>query len=135
MTDPWGQYLDKAYTEYDAHFLGWTGDFNSVDNFLASFFGNLENNRFATNLQDFGAELSAELVAADGIVDEAERTAAYEEINRRIMEEWLPALPISHSPPAIVVSSDVEGLIPSPLTAERFDTITVAGIGVVVHQR
>lgn len=127
VTDPWGQYLDKAYTEYDAHFLGWTGDFNSVDNFLASFFGNLENNRFATNLQDFGPTLSEELVAADGIPDEAERTAKYEELNRRIMEEWLPALPISHSPPAIVVSSEVEGLIASPLTAERFDTVTVGG--------
>lgn len=127
VTDPWGSYLDKAYTEYDAYFLGWTGDFNSVDNFLASFFGNLENNRFATNLQDFGPDLSAALVEADGIVDEAERTAAYEELNRKIMEEWLPGLPISHSPPAIVVSGDVEGLIASPLTAERFDTITVGG--------
>ena len=43
------------------------------------------------------------------------------------MEEWLPGLPISHSPPAIVVSGDVTGLVPSPLTAERFDTIEVSG--------
>ena len=127
VTDPWATYLDKAYTEYDAHFLGWTGDINSADNFLASFFGNVERNRFATNLQDFGAELGEEIVAADGILDEAERTAAYEELNQRIMEEWLPGLPISHSPPAIVVSDDVSGLVPSPLTAERFDTIEVAG--------
>jgi peptide/nickel transport system substrate-binding protein len=127
VTDPWATYLDKAYTEYDAHFLGWTGDINSADNFLASFFGNVERNRFATNLQDFGPELGEEIVAADGILDEAERTAAYEELNRRIMEEWLPGLPLSHSPPAIVVSADVTGLVPSPLTAERFDTIEVAG--------
>lgn len=126
-TDPWGTYLEKAYTDYDAHFLGWTGDFNSADNFVASFFGNVDNNRFATNLQDFGTELGDEIVAADGILDEAERTAAYEELNRRIMEEWLPGLPISHSPPAIVVSGDVTGLVASPLTAERFDTIEVAG--------
>ena len=127
VTDPWGSYLDKAYTEYDAYFLGWTGDFNSVDNFLASFFGNLDNNRFATNLQDFGQQLSDDLVAADGIADEAERTEAYKEINRKVMEEWLPGLPISPSPPALVVSGDVEGLIASPLTAERFDTVTVSG--------
>ena len=126
-TDPWATYLDKAYTDYDAYFLGWTGDFNSADNFVASFFGNVERNRFATNLQDFGQELGDEIVAADGILDEAERTAAYEELNRRIMEEWLPGLPISHSPPAIVVSGDVTGLVPSPLTAERFDTIEVSG--------
>ena len=126
-TDPWATYLDKAYTEYDAYFLGWTGDINSADNFLASFFGNVENNRFATNLQDFGQELGDEIVAADGVLDEAERTAAYEELNARIMEEWLPGLPLSHSPPAIVVSDEVSGLVPSPLTAERFDTIEVAG--------
>jgi peptide/nickel transport system substrate-binding protein len=126
-TDPWATYLDKAYTEYDAYFLGWTGDFNSADNFVASFFGNVENNRFATNLQDFGQELGDEIVAADGILDEDERTAAYEELNARIMEEWLPGLPISHSPPGIVVSDDVDGLVPSPLTAERFDMIEVAG--------
>lgn len=129
VTDPWAQYLEKAYTEYDAHFLGWTGDFDSVDNFLASFFGNLENNRFATNLQDFGPELSQELVRADGIVDEDERTEAYKEINRKVMEEWLPGLPISHSPPAIVVSGDVEGLVASPTTNERFDTIVMGGGG------
>jgi peptide/nickel transport system substrate-binding protein len=126
-TDPWATYLDKAYTEYDAYFLGWTGDINSADNFVASFFGNVELNRFATNLQDFGQELGDEIVAADGILDEAERTAAYEELNARIMEEWLPGLPLSHSPPAIVVSDDVSGLVPSPLTAERFDTIEVSG--------
>jgi peptide/nickel transport system substrate-binding protein len=126
-TDPWATYLDKAYTEYDAYFLGWTGDFNSADNFVASFFGNVENNRFATNLQDFGQELGDEIVAADGILDEDERTTAYEELNARIMEEWLPGLPISHSPPGIVVSDDVDGLVPSPLTAERFDMIEVAG--------
>ncbi|KAB7746273.1 ABC transporter substrate-binding protein [Nostocoides sp. F2B08] len=128
VTDPWaGGYLDKAYTDYDAHFLGWTGDINSADNFLASFFGNVERNRFATNLQDFGTELGEAIVAADGILDEAERTAAYEELNQRIMEEWLPGLPISHSSPAIVVSGDVTGLVASPLTAERFDTIEVSG--------
>jgi len=127
LTDPWGTYLDKAYQDYDAFFLGWTGDFNSVDNFLASFFTPVDRNRFATNLQDFGQELGDELVKADGILDDAERTAAYQEVNRKIMEEWLPALPISHSPPAIVVSGDVEGLVASPLTAERFDTVTVGG--------
>ena len=56
LTDPWGTYLDKAYQDYDAFFLGWTGDFNSVDNFLASFFTPVDRNRFATNLQDFGQE-------------------------------------------------------------------------------
>ena len=62
---------------------------------------------------------------ADAIVDEAEREAAYKKINQQIAEEYLPGLPISHSPPALVVSGNVEGLVPSPLTAETFDTVTV----------
>ena len=36
------------------------------------------------------------------------------------MEEYLPGLAISHSPPALVVSSKVKGLVVSPLTAEKF---------------
>ena len=53
--------------------------------------------------------------------------AAFEKINQQIMEEYLPGLPISHSPPALVVGPDVEGLIPSPLTAEEFNTVSVGG--------
>lgn len=127
VADPWTGYTDKAYTEYDAFFLGWTGDYNAVDNFLSNFFGNLEHNRFATNLQDFGPDLSAALVEADAILDENERIEAYKELNRQIMEDWLPGLPISHSPPAIVVGGNVEGVVPSPLTQENFDTVTVGG--------
>ena len=42
------------------------------------------------------------------------------------MAKYLPAVPISHSPPAIVVQPKVQGLIASPLTDERFDTVTVS---------
>ena len=36
------------------------------------------------------------------------------------MGEYLPAVPISHSPPAIVVAGNVQGLVASPLTDEQF---------------
>lgn len=124
---PWnGGYLDNVDAgRYDAYLLGWTGDFDSPDNFIGTFFGNLETNRFGTSVQSFGKQLSDELAKADGIVDEAERKEAYEKLNAQIMEDWLPGLAISHSPPAIVVSKKVEGLVPSPLTVEEFDTVTV----------
>lgn len=124
---PWnGGYLDNVDAgRYDAYLLGWTGDFDSPDNFIGTFFGNLETNRFGTSVQSFGKQLSDELAKADGIVDEAERKEAYEKLNAKIMEDWLPGLAISHSPPAIVVSKKVEGLVPSPLTVEEFDTVTV----------
>jgi peptide/nickel transport system substrate-binding protein len=39
--------------------------------------------------------------------------------------DYLPGLPISHSPPALAVSGDVEGLVPSPLTAEDFAPVSI----------
>ena len=71
--------------------------------------------------------MTKELNDANGVVDEAERATAYEALNQKIMEEYLPGLPISHSPPALVVGKGVEGLVASPLTAEMFDTVTVSG--------
>jgi peptide/nickel transport system substrate-binding protein len=123
-----GGYLDDVTArKYDAWLLGWTGDYNAAGNFIGTFFGNLKENNFSTNVMPWGEQLSKDLAAADAIVDEDERAAAYEELNQQIMEEYLPGLPISHSPPALVVSSDVEGLVASPLTAEEFSTVYVGG--------
>jgi peptide/nickel transport system substrate-binding protein len=125
-----GGYLDNVSGEpgkYDAYILGWTGDYDSAHNFIGTFFGNLKDNDFGTDVMPWGKQLADDLKAADAIVDDGERAAAFEEINAQIMEEYLPGLPISHSPPALVVGPGVEGVIPSPLTAEEFDTDTVGG--------
>lgn len=126
-TKPWnGGYLDTVDNGgYDAWLLGWTGDYNSADNFIGTFFANLKANDFHTSATSYGAQLSKDLDAADGIVDEGQRNAAYEKVNQQIMEQDLPGLAISHSPPALVVSEKVKGLIASPLTAETFSTVTV----------
>jgi peptide/nickel transport system substrate-binding protein len=127
-TKPWnGGYLDTVDNGgYDAWLLGWTGDYNSADNFIGTFFSNLKANDFHTSVTSYGAQLSKDLEAADSIVDEGQRAAAYEKINQQIQEDYLPGLAISHSPPALVVSSKVKGLVPSPLTAETFSTVTVS---------
>lgn len=129
VTKPWnGGYLDGVDNgSFDAWLLGWTGDYDSADNFIGTFFGNLKSNDFHTSATDFGSDLSKELKEADQTVDEAERTTMYEELNKKIAEEYIPGLPISHSPPALVVGEGVEGLTASPLTAEQFDTVTVEG--------
>jgi len=90
-----------------------------------TFFLNYKENDMQTSAYPWGKTLSDDLKKADAIVDVAEREAAYKKINQQIAEEYLPGLPISHSPPALVVSGNVEGLVPSPLTAEMFDTVTV----------
>ena len=127
VSKPWnGGYLDDTNgNKYDAWLLGWTGDYNAADNFIGTFFANIDQNDFNTKAYPWGKTLSEDLKKADAIVDVAEREAAYKKINQQIAEEYLPGIPISHSPPALVVSGNVEGLVPSPLTAETFDTVTV----------
>lgn len=128
VTKPWnGGYIDDVQNNKGAsYFLGWTGDLNSADNFLCAFFCG-EANAFGTTAYDWDGELQDALVAADGEPDEAKRIDLYKELNAKIMSpEWLPGLPISHSPPAIVVGPNVQGLVPSPLTAEDFSTVTIS---------
>ncbi len=123
-----GGYLDNVTAgKYDAYLLGWTGDYDAAFNFVGTFFGNLKENDFGTKVMPWGQELAQALKDADAVVDDAERAAAFELINQQIMEDYLPGLPISHSPPALVVGPGVEGLIASPLTAEEFSTVSVGG--------
>jgi peptide/nickel transport system substrate-binding protein len=125
VAQPWnGGYLDSVQIAgtHDLHLLGWTGDYNDAGNFLESFFG--------APGPEFGLTLPADapiiqgIAQADATVDPAAHEAAYQEVNRVIMEQ-LPGVPLSSSPPAIVVREGVEGLIPSPLTDERFLTVSV----------
>ena len=121
VAQPWnGGYLDSVNVNgvHDLHIIGWTGDYNDAGNFVGTFFGAAKPEFGFTNDALFSA-----ITAADATVDEAAKDAAYEQVNRDIMA-YLPAVPISSSPPAIVVSEAVSGLIPSPLTDERFLTVS-----------
>lgn len=127
VSKPWnGGYLDDVdNARADLFLLGWTGDYNSPDNFIGTFFGSLRN-RFWLAAAPWGAALVDGLKAAEGEADGPTRTRLYQDINRKLMAEYLPAIPISHSPPAIVVSKHVHGLVASPLTAEEFGPVSVA---------
>lgn len=126
VTKPWnGGYLDAVDNGDAASFLlGWTGDYNTPDNFIGTFFTET-NNRFKTEAYPWGKELSAALTKADSTVDEAGRNNAYKDINANLAAKYLPAIPISSSPPAIVFSKKVSGVVPSPLTDERYNTAVV----------
>ncbi|MDT7698506.1 MAG: peptide/nickel transport system substrate-binding protein [Pseudonocardiales bacterium] len=119
---PWnGGFKDDVQKagKHDLHLLGWTGDYNDAGNFVGTFFGREK--------AEFGAEdpaMYAALAAADAQPDPAAHAAAYEQVNRDIMAKYLPAIPISSSPPAIVVRANIQGLVPSPLTDERFYSVS-----------
>lgn len=121
---PWnGGYLDGVDAQQpDLFLLGWTGDYNTPDNFIGTFFSD-PTSRFGTEHVEWGKKLSEELAAADSEPDATKRNEMYIELNKKLAAEYLPALAISHSPPAIVVAGNVEGLIPSPLTDEQFSTV------------
>lgn len=121
-----GGYLDGTeQSEAPAFLLGWTGDYDSADNFIGTFFTK-QDNAFATQNYPFAQELTDALVAADSEPDATKRDQMVSDLNKKIAEEYLPGLPISHSPPAIVVASSVSGLVTSPLAAEDFSTVTVS---------
>jgi peptide/nickel transport system substrate-binding protein len=112
------QQLGKA----DLHIIGWTGDYNDAGNFVATFFGRAK--------KDFGddamTDMFAEIAAANSEVDQAKKAEAWKQVNRDVMAKYLPAVPIWHSPPAIVTTKKITGLVASPLTDERFNTVAKA---------
>jgi peptide/nickel transport system substrate-binding protein len=100
--------------KHDIHFLGWTGDYGDAYNFIGTFFDRPKDEWGYNN-----PDLFAKFKKADGTADQAARVALYKELNADIMN-FLPGVPISHSPPALVLGKDVTGVKASPLTDERY---------------
>lgn len=100
----------------DLHLLGSTGDYNGAGAFIATFFGRSK--------PEFGItdqSLLQEVAAAETTVDPAQHVAA-QQVSRDLMTKYLPVVPLSSSPSALVTSKYVSGLVPSALTDERFYT-------------
>ncbi len=121
---PWnGGFKDdvQQFGKQDLHILGWTGDYNDPGNFVGTFFGRAK--------VEFGddamTDMFAAINAADATVDETAKKTAWEQVNRDLATKWMPAVPIWHAPPAIVTAKNVTGLVPSPLTNEEFNTVSV----------
>jgi peptide/nickel transport system substrate-binding protein len=124
---PWSpDYLNAVQAgQADIHLLGWTGDYNDAYNFIGTFFAAKADGAAKAEFGAFRDQgIFDALAKADGEPDAETRTVDYQEANRLIMD-YLPGVPISHSPPALVVAGDVSGLVPSPLTAEDFAPVTI----------
>jgi len=125
---PWNpDYLNAVQSgQADIHLLGWTGDYNDAYNFIGTFFAEDQDNQASAEFGAFSApEIFQALARADQEPDADTRTGLYQEANRLIMD-YLPGVPISHSPPALVVAENVSGLVPSPLTAEVFAPVSIS---------
>ena len=109
-----GYLTDVQTGKADIHLLGWTGDYNDAYNFNGTFFGRTKPEFGFTNQALFDS-----IAKADSTPDPAAREEAYKAVNRQIVD-FLPAVPISHSPPSIAVQDNVKDFIPSPVTNEEF---------------
>lgn len=114
-------YLDQVDAgNAQMYLLGWTGDFGDPDNFVGTF--------FQAKTPAFGFDNKAifdALNAAEAETDQDKRQAMYEAANVQIME-FLPGLPYAHTEPALAFAPGVEGFVPSPVTNEDFNTVTIA---------
>jgi peptide/nickel transport system substrate-binding protein len=118
---PWnGGFKDDVQKagKQDIHLLGWTGDYGDAGNFIGTFFGR-EKAEFGFNDPGIFNALST----ADSQVDQAAKAKAYQDASV-LISKYVPAVPLTSSPPGIVVSPKVHGLVPSPLTDERFYTVS-----------
>jgi peptide/nickel transport system substrate-binding protein len=121
VQEPWnGGYKDDVQKagKQDLHLLGWTGDYADAGNFVGTFFGR-QKAEFGFN----NPEIFSALSGADAQVTAAAKKSAYEAASV-LISQYVPAVPLTSSPPAIVVGKNVHGLIPSPLTDERFNTVS-----------
>ncbi|GHF75333.1 peptide/nickel transport system substrate-binding protein [Amycolatopsis bartoniae] len=121
VQEPWnGGYKDDVQKagKQDLHLLGWTGDYADAGNFVGTFFGRQKAEFGFDNPQIFSA-----LANADSQVTPDAKKTAYEQASV-LISQYVPAIPLTSSPPAIVVKSNIHNLIPTPLTDERFYTVT-----------
>ncbi len=122
MTATWNpDYLDAQSTGGTPMFLlGWTGDFGDPDNFIGTFFQDI-NPQFG-NFDN--PEIFAKLDEAEAETDPDRRTELYQEANR-LIADFVPGVPYVHNQPAVAFAEGVSGYVPGPLNNESFATVTV----------
>ncbi|WP_083936419.1 ABC transporter substrate-binding protein [Nocardiopsis ganjiahuensis] len=111
---PWSDYVSAIHAgDCPLYLYGWTGHYNEPHNFLGPYFSEYN--------QMFGYENEDLFEAMDGaaaLPDDGERFAAYQEVNEQLME-YLPGLPIAHTPSVTVFSPDVSPPAMGPLPAHE----------------
>ena len=104
-----GSFYDmRAAGEIEAYTSNWSADFNDPDNFIYSFFGN-EGNIERRGFGYSNSEAIARVAAARAIVDEDERIAEYQDLEKLIIQDdaaWVPLFSKQH---LFVVNPRVSG--------------------------
>lgn len=92
-------YMDmRKNGEFEMYNANWSADFNDPDNFIYTFFGT-EENTTARCLSYYDKDAIARVAAARGIVDENDRIAEYQTLEKKIIQEdaaWVPLFSVKH---------------------------------------
>lgn len=92
-------YMDmRKNGEFEMYNANWSADFNDPDNFIYTFFGT-EENTTARCLSYYDKDALARVAAARGIVDENDRIAEYQTLEKKIIQEdaaWVPLFSVKH---------------------------------------
>ena len=104
-----GSFYDmRAAGEIEAYTSNWSADFNDPDNFIYSFFGN-EGNIERRGFGYTNSEAIARVAAARAIVDEDERVAEYQDLEKLIIQDHAAWVPLFSKQHLFVVNPRVSG--------------------------
>ena len=94
-----GSFSDmRAAGELEAYQQNWSADFNDPDNFIYTFWGT-EENSVRRGFNYLNPEAIGRIAAARGIVDEQERIAEYQALEKLTIQEdaaWVPLFSRTH---------------------------------------
>ncbi|HEY8524114.1 MAG TPA: ABC transporter substrate-binding protein [Acidimicrobiales bacterium] len=125
-----GAFIDNSNTgNLGLHLLGWNADFPDPTNFWDFHFGPGATPQFGTGFED----LHEVLAEAASTTDEETRNELYAQANDLLMEH-AQALPIAYGGSAVAFRADVEGAHASPLSNERFASMSVERDQIVFMQ-
>lgn len=100
--------------------MGWNGSYADPDNFVGPLFGSTNG-----ELGLVDPQLVSKITRARSMPNGAERTAAYESINKQIAAT-VPAVPIAFPISAIALSDKVTSYPLSPVLNEVFNNVTLS---------
>jgi peptide/nickel transport system substrate-binding protein len=117
----WAVYLSKIKNfEHPMCLIGWTGDNGDPDNFLYPL---LDKDSAVKGGQNYSAwrddAFHKLMIEGQSTVDEKKRAAIYAEAVKMVHDE-APAIPLVHTTVPLAMKSNIEGVIPSPISVIYF---------------
>ncbi|GAC1540135.1 MAG: ABC transporter substrate-binding protein [Candidatus Velthaea sp.] len=120
-----GVFLSKVRNgEHEMCLIGWTGDNGDPDNFLYPLLDQDSAHKGTAQNYSFWRDPAFHQLMLDGqrTVDDAKRKTIYMAANKMVHDQ-VPAVPLVHTAVPIVLSSSLQGFVPSPDTRYHFELI------------